>query len=152
MTTHVPKYSTQHGVGWCIVVADGPSPRWAEAPGHALPIQYCCIGEPVTLLQKALHRATNIAPAARILVTVEEPNRPQWQPALWFIRPHHRFVADDSRVSSLTPVSAVLSIAARSPLSGVTIMPAACYVANEQVLSAALHHAIGQVHRFADTV
>jgi hypothetical protein len=155
MITHVTKDSIQRDRGWCIIVADGPSPTWApsvESPGHPLPIQYCCIGEPVTLLQKALHRATNISRAARILVTVEERNRAQWQPPLWFIRPHHRFVADDSRVSSLTPASAVLSIAAQSPLSVVTIMPAGCYVANEQVLSAALHYAIGQLRKFSNIV
>lgn len=155
MITRVTRDSIQRDLGWCIVVADGASPTWvpsAEAPGHWLPIQYCCIGEPVMLLQKALHRATNISRSARILVTVEERYRAQWEPALWFIRPHHRFVADDSRVSSLTPASAVLAIAAQSPLSVVTIMPAGCYVANERVLSAALHYAIGQLHRFADTV
>jgi mannose-1-phosphate guanylyltransferase len=155
MITRVTRDSTQSDLSWCIVVADGASPTWApsaEAPGDLLPIQYCRIGEPVMLLQKALHRATNISRAARILVTVEERHREQWQPALWFIRPHHRFVADDSRVSSLTPASAVLSIAAQSPLSVVTIMPAGCCVANERVLSAAVHDAIGQLHRFADKV
>jgi mannose-1-phosphate guanylyltransferase len=155
MITRVSKDSTQRDLGWCIVVADGSSPTWtssAEAAGQPLPIQYCCIDEPVTLLQRALHRATNISCAARILVTVEERDRAQWQPALWFIRSQHRFVADDSRVSSLTLAAAVLSIAARSPLSVVTIMSARCYVANERVLSAALHHAIGQLRRFPDVV
>jgi hypothetical protein len=78
MITRVINDSPQRDLGWCIVVAEGPSPKWAssaEAAGYPLPIQYCCIDEPVTLLQKALHRATNISRAARILVTVEERNR-----------------------------------------------------------------------------
>ena len=49
------------------------------------PVQYCRLGEPTTLLQRALRRAQQIAPVAQILVTVREENRERWEPALWFI-------------------------------------------------------------------
>jgi hypothetical protein len=78
-----------------------------------------------------LHRAKQIAPAAQIVVTVREENREHWEPALWFIRPEHRFVGDSRMTAPLTTAAALLSIAADSLANVVTILPARCYVANE---------------------
>src|SRR5277367_5943771 len=103
------------------------------------PAQYCGFGEPTTLLQRALHRAKQIAPTAQIVVTVREENRERWEPALWFIRPERRFVSDSRVTASLTTAAAVLSIAAESASHVITILPARCYVANEWILSDALH-------------
>ena len=102
------------------------------------PIQYCGFGEPTTLLQRALHRASSIANSARIAVTVREENRGCWEPALWFVRPEGRFISDSRMMSSLTIAAALLSIAAESASNVVTILPARCYVANEGILSCAL--------------
>src|SRR5271156_6714360 len=127
---------------WCIVVADDHGPEYVPSiagAGKTSPVQYCGFGEPTTLLQKALHRAKQIAPTAQIAVTVREENREHWEPALWFIRPERRFVSDSRMTSSLTTATALLSIAADSVSHVVTILPARCYVANEWILSAALH-------------
>jgi len=127
---------------WCIVVADDHGPEYVPTSlGAAIkwPVQYCGFGEPATLLQKALHRAKQIAPTAQIVVTVREANRECWEPALWFIRPEHRFISDARMTSPLTTAAALLSIAADSVSHVVTILPARCYVANEWILSAALH-------------
>ena len=126
---------------WCIVVADDHGPEYVptiEGPAKSSPVQYCGFGEPTTLLQKALHRAKQIAPTAQIAVTVREEDRERWEPALWFIRPECRFVSDARLSASLTIAAALSSIAADSVSNVVTILPARCYVAHEWVLSAAL--------------
>ena len=129
------------GKAWCIVVADDHGPEYLpsiEGADKALPVQYCGFGEPATLLQKALHRAKQIAPTSQILVTVREENRERWEPALWFVRPERRFVSDTRKAAPLTTAAALLSIAQDSVSNVVTILPARCYVAHEWVLTAAL--------------
>jgi hypothetical protein len=125
---------------WCIVIADDHGPEYVPAmAGTAAPapVQYCGFGEPTTLLQRALHRAKQIAPVSRILVTVREENRERWEPALWFIRPEHRIVSDSRMTAPLAMAAALAAIAGDSMANVVTILPARCYVANEWVLCAA---------------
>ena len=132
---------------WCIVVADAAGPEWlVPDDSHAqwAPVQYCGLGEPTTMLQKALHRAGRISHATRVVVTVAEAHRSRWQQALWFTRPEHRFVSEFPGWSSLTTAAAVLSIAARAPDALVTILPARCYVADEWTLTVALHRALSE--------
>jgi hypothetical protein len=134
--------SAGKGKPWCIVVADDHGPEyvpWMAGAAKTSPVQYCGFGEPTTLLQRALHRAKQIAPAAQIVVTVREENRERWEQALWFVRPEHRFVSDSRLTAPLTTAAALLSIAADSIANVVTILPARCYVANEWILAAALH-------------
>jgi hypothetical protein len=123
------------------VVADDHGPEcvpWMAGAAKTSPVQYCGFGEPTTLLQRAV-RAKQIAPATQIVVTVREENRERWEPALWFIRPEHRFVSDSRMTAPLTTVAALLSTAADSFANVVTILPARCYVANEWILAAALN-------------
>jgi hypothetical protein len=149
MTQSVPDASKRKP--WCIVVADDHGPEYVPtiaSGGRTSPVQYCGFGEPTTLLQKALHRARQIAPAAQIAVTVREEDRERWEPALWFTRPERRFVSDSRMSSSLTMAAALLSIAADSLSNVVTIVPARCYVAHEWILSAAiarLHEMLPQI-------
>ncbi len=140
---------------WCIVIADDHGPEYVPSiAGSAKesPVQYCGFGEPTTLMQRALHRAKQIAPTAQTMVTVREENRAHWEPALWFIRPERRFVSDSRMTSSLTTAAALLSIAADSPSHVVTILPARCYVADEWVLSAALHRLRAMLPRIPEGV
>lgn len=133
---------TKKSNSWCIVVADDHGPEYVPSTRGAAskwPVQYCGFGERTTSLQRALHRAKKIAPTAHIVVTVREENREHWEPALWFIRPEQRFVSDTRIASSLTTAAALLSIAADSISHEVTILPARHYVADEWILSAALH-------------
>jgi mannose-1-phosphate guanylyltransferase len=140
---------------WCIVVADAAAPDWTvseNSDAQSAPVQYCGLGEPTTMLQKALHRARRIAHATRILVTATEVHRAHWQSALWFMPPEHRFVSESPGWSSLTTAAAVLSIAARAPSACVTILPARCYVADEWTLTVALHTALSKPAFVADGV
>ncbi|HTV98370.1 MAG TPA: hypothetical protein VME42_20435 [Steroidobacteraceae bacterium] len=126
---------------WCVVIADDHGPEYVplvRGAAKTSPVQYCGFGEPTTLLQRALHRAKQIAPAAQILVTVREENREHWEPALWFLQPERRFVSATRATAPLTAAAALLSIAADSPSNVVTILPARCYVAREGILAAAL--------------
>jgi mannose-1-phosphate guanylyltransferase len=143
------------GKPWCIVVADDHGPEyvpWMAGDTKTSPAQYCRFGAPTTLLQRALHRAKQIAPATQIVVSVREENRERWEPALWFIRPEHRFVSNSRMTAPLTTAAALLSIAADSFANVVTILPARCYVANEWILAAALKQLQTMLPRFPEGV
>jgi mannose-1-phosphate guanylyltransferase len=132
---------------WCIVVADAAGPEWPvseDINARTAPVQYCGLGEPTTMLQKALHRAVRISHPARVMVTAAEVHRLHWQPALWFTRAEHRFLSESPGGSLLTAAAAVLSIAARTPTALITILPARCYVADEWTLTLALHRALSE--------
>ncbi len=140
---------------WCIVVADDHGPEYVPTISGAAkrwPVQYCGFGEAETLLQKALRRARQLAPTTQIVATVREANRECWEPALWFVRPERRFISDTRMTSPLTTAAALLSIAADSVSHAVTILPARCYVANEWILSAALHRLHAMLPRIPEGV
>jgi mannose-1-phosphate guanylyltransferase len=140
---------------WCIVVADAAGPEWPvseDINAPRAPVQFCGLGEPTTMLQKALHRARRISDAARVMVTADEVHRALWQPASWFMRVEHRFVSESPGWSLLTTAAAVLSIAARSPSALITILPARCYVADEWTLTVALHRLLSERSFLADDI
>jgi hypothetical protein len=132
---------TEDNLHWCIVVADDHGPEWAPeivAGSDPSPVQYCRLGGSHTLLQKALRRALNVAPATRVMVTALQDYRTYWEPAMWFVRAENRFICDRRASSSLAATAALLSIAARTPSAIVTMLPARCFVADEPVLRQAL--------------
>jgi mannose-1-phosphate guanylyltransferase len=126
---------------WCIVVADDHGPEWAPATRIGeppSPVQYSRLGESSTLLQRALQRATRIAAPSRVMLTALDEYREYWEPSVRFITPERRFVCGNRAASLLTGAAALLSIAAASPSSVVTVLPARCYVFQEWILSAAI--------------
>jgi len=133
--------NTNKRKAWCVVVADDHGPEFVPLTTGDVkmsPVQYCGFGDPVTLLQKTMHRALRIAHPSQIAVTVREDNRTRWEPALWFIRPEQRFVSDTRMTSSLATAAALLPIAADSASNVVTILPTRCYVGDERILSSAI--------------
>jgi len=137
------------------VVADAAGPEWRVSDdSHAqwAPVQYCGLGEPTTMLQKALHRAGRISHATRVVVTAAEVHRSHWQQALWFTRPERRYVSELPGWSSVTTAAAVLAIAAWAPDALITILPARCYVADEWTLTIALHRALSERTILADGI
>lgn len=145
----------EHKSRWCIVVADDHGPEWAPmvaAGKKHSPVQYSGFGGSATLLQRALHRATRVAPASQILLTALEEYREHWEPNAWFLRPEHRFVCDNRAASLLTGAAALLSIAAKSPSSVVTVLPARCHVLQEWILSEALERALTRLPGLAEGV
>lgn len=140
---------------WCIVVADDHGPEWApimNAEESPAPAQYSRLGGSSTLLQRALSRASRIAPTPQVMVTALDEYRDQWGSALWCVRPQNRFVGDNRAASLLTGAAALLSITAASPSSVVTILPARCYVAREDVLRLALEHVLAMLPRVSEGV
>jgi mannose-1-phosphate guanylyltransferase len=140
---------------WCIVVADAAGPEWPlheDIGAPKAPVQFCGLGGPATMLQKALHRAGRIANAARVMVTADERHRSHWQPALWFMRAEQRFVSESPGWSLLTTAAAVLSIGARAPTALITILPARSYVADEWTLTVALHRVLSDRSFLADGI
>jgi mannose-1-phosphate guanylyltransferase len=130
---------------WYIVVADDHGHEWAplmRTSDEPVPVQYARFGGSTTLLQRALRRATRIAPASQVMVTVLEEYRDLWEPSLWFVRPEHRFVCEGRAESTLTAAAAVLKIAADSPSNVVVIAPGRVHVRQEAVLAVALDNAL----------
>ena len=151
----MPEPNASRRKSWCIVVADDHGPEYVPTTAGAArrtPVQYCGFGEPTTLLQRALHRAKQIAPIDQILITVREENRERWEPVLWFIRPAHRFISDGRRAAPLAMAAALATIAADSVANVVTILPARCYVANEWILCAALERLQAALPRIPEGV
>jgi hypothetical protein len=131
---------------WCIVVADDHRPdRAMGLERQSAPVQYCRLGEGATLLQRALHRATAIAPNSQVLITAFEDYRKLWEPSAWCIRPEKRFVCEGPRGLQLSVAAAILSVAARSTSDIITILPARCHVAHESILRRALNYALAEL-------
>jgi mannose-1-phosphate guanylyltransferase len=140
---------------WCIVVADDHGSEWAPMMGmedSPAPPQYSRLCESWTLLHRALRRAARIAPVSNVMVTALDEYRDYWEPALWCVRPQNRFVCDNRAASLLTGAAALLSIAAASPSNIVTILPARCYVACEDILRLAIGHASSMLPRVTEGV
>jgi hypothetical protein len=134
------------GSRWCIVVADDHrADRAIGLERHSAPVQYCRLGEGATLLQRALHRATAIAPSSQVLISAFEEHRASWEPSLWCIRPEKRFICEDPKGLQLSVAAAILSVAARSTSDIITILPARCHVAHESILRRALNLALGEL-------
>jgi hypothetical protein len=141
MKQHEPSASR-----WCIVVTDDRRPdRAIGLERHSAPVQYCRLGEGATLLQRALHRATAIAPSSQVLISAFEEYRTLWEPSVWGIRPDKRFICEGPSGLQLSVAAAILSVAARSTSDIVTILPARCHVAHESILRRALNFAVAEL-------
>ena len=131
--------------GWCIVV-DGHGPDWPLGSSmDRLPVQYCRLGGGATPLQLSLRRAASIVPASQIILTALEEYREYWEPSAWLVRPYRRFIGDNRWASQLCSAAAILSVAARSPSSVVTILPARCHVVNELTLGRGIRYALSEL-------
>jgi hypothetical protein len=101
---------------WCIVVADDQRVDWVSdncSRRRYAPVQYSRLGGNESLLQKALRRASRIAPTAQIIITALEEFRQLWEPLMWYIPPENKFVGDNRATSLLTSAAALLSIVAK---------------------------------------
>jgi hypothetical protein len=130
---------------WAIVVADDHGyesalPVPCDRP--AAPVQYCRLNGRRSLFEDALRRAMRVAPASQVLVTAQDAYRGYWEPALWFIRPEHRFLSTQLGMSWLTTAAAILAIAYKAPDGIVTLLPGRCFVSHESILTEAIDRAV----------
>jgi hypothetical protein len=133
------------GALWAIVVADEhgfDSGLAAPRNGPAAPVQYCQLNRRRTPFQDTLQRALRVTPASQVIVTALDTHRVYWEPALWFIRPEHRFLSTETGMSWLTTAAAILAIADKAPDSIVTLLPGRCFVSHESILTEAIDRAI----------
>jgi hypothetical protein len=131
---------------WCIVVADDHrADRAVGLERQSAPVQYCRVGEGATLLQRALHRATAIAPNSQVLMSAFEEYRGLWEPSVWCIKPERRFVCEGPHAAQLSVAAAILSVAARSTSDIITILPARCHVVHESILRRALNYSLAEL-------
>jgi hypothetical protein len=136
---------TQLRADWSIIVADDHGPEWAPSIDDSeqrSPVQYRRLGGTRTLLQKALERGAQLASPWRLLVTLRDEYRSLWEPSLWYVRPRQRFVCDHRRSGWLTAAAALLRIARESPSAVVGLLPARCFVAQEETLAEAMAQAL----------
>jgi len=140
---------------WSIVVGDDHGPEWAPY-NHQLtepcPIQYCRLDDSSTLLQKAIRRATRVAPTSQVIVTARTEYRAHWEPALWFVNPEYRIVGNERCSSWVTTAAALLAILTRSPSSIVAVFPARSFVTHEQPLAEAVDRAIRLVPQIPEGI
>lgn len=131
---------------WCIIEADDHRSDGAPNRGaDSAPVQYCPLPEGTTPLHRALHRATAIAPQSQVVVTAFEEHRYLWEPLLWSVGPERRFICENRATARLASAAAILSVAAQSPSSVITILPACCSVMQEWMLGRALNNAIAEL-------
>lgn len=130
---------------WAIVIADdhgADSSLATQCDGQLAPVQYSRLNGARPVFQDALRRAMRVAPISQVLVTAQDAYRHYWEPALWAIRPEHRFVSAQSGVSWLTTACAILAVAYKAPNSIVTLLPGCCFVSHESVLTEAIDRAM----------
>jgi hypothetical protein len=143
------------GASWAIVVGDDhgyDSPLPSAGDRQSAPVQYCRLNGARPLFQDALRRAMQVAPLSQVLVTAQEAYRCYWEPALWFIRPEHRFISTRPGMSWLTTAAAILAIAYKAPDSIVTLLPGRCFVSHESILTQAIERAVALLPTVPETV
>jgi len=138
---------------YCIVVAASERLDRLTDNSHQrqLNFQQAAIAKKRFLRETSV-RARRVASPANVLVSAREEDRSIWVGPLWFTRPARRFISDRGVPTSLSTAAAVLSIAARSPSSLVTILPSDFWVARESVLAEAIEAALTAMKQVPDTV
>jgi len=138
----------QASTNWCVVVADdygAESVGRQRAELERAPVHYRHLGGPGTLLQRALHRASCVAPASQVVLTVDEECRALWEASFWLFRPAKRFVGANRHGTRLTTAAATLYVAHRDASAVLTILPARAYVNHEPTLRRALAQALEEL-------
>lgn len=124
---------------WCVVMADTPGPAWGVVrSSRVLPVQFARVSEASTPYQSALLRATSLAPAPQVLITVGAEHRSDWEAASWFVRPQRRCVGESSSLAPLTLATALLAVARQNESHRIIVLPAGALVARDRVLKRAL--------------
>jgi len=133
---------------WSIVIGDDHGPDWAphnQGMAEPRPIQYRRLGDSTTLLEKAIRRATHVAPRSQVIVTLRSDHRAHWEPLLPFVDSQCRIVGFERCSSWLTTATAILTVLMRSPSAIVAVIPARSYVTHDEPLIEAIDRAVSLV-------
>ena len=127
------------GQGWAIVAATAMDEQSRDSTASSdlgPPAQYRTSPDsPASPLQKALHRATAIAPRRRIVAVVAAEHRRWWQGPLWFLPGLNRIVQPQSFGSAFGVLAALLKILDCDPGAAVVLLPSTHRVRDEELLA-----------------
>lgn len=131
---------------WAVVLAGGEGSRLhgmtVDDDGRHVPKQFCRIDGRRTLLELALRRAGGLAARGHVVGSVTEAHERWWRPQLGRLAAANVVSQPANRGTAFGILLPLLSILRRDPHANVVFLPADHYVADEQELAAAVHHAL----------
>jgi hypothetical protein len=127
-------------MNWSLVIADDH-----YAVDARVPLPFCRSGNELTPFQRTMRRAARFARASRVMITAPAGERHHWERAGWFVRPERRFVSEEGGDARLSAATAVLALAANFPTHTLTVLPAHCQVAHEEILQCAVRRALASL-------
>jgi mannose-1-phosphate guanylyltransferase len=135
---------------WCIVQSDGDRSHLSplnHLDVRRVPIQYCCIGERITLLQQTMQRALRITAPPRVVVTLAAGHRAYWAGPLWSVPAHCRVIDESTgrHTISLAVASTLIEKADSQALA--VLMPADAFCANDWALHSGIQAALQALER-----
>lgn len=130
---------------WAVVLAGGDGKRLQSmtrnAHGIAVPKQYCSLLGGPCLLEGALRRALEVAPAHRVGMVVAAQHREWWEGLQTELPPENLIVQPHNRGTAHGILLPLLEILARDRDARVVLLPADQFVDDEAILAVALRRA-----------
>jgi len=130
---------------WCIIQSDGDRAHLGtltRVGASRVPIQYCRLGEPSQLAQRALQRALRVCVLQQVVVTTAESHRAWWSGPFWAVPARHRVVDESSGRQTVTLAMAVVAMEQEAPDAILTVMPADAFCANEWAVQSGITAAV----------
>jgi mannose-1-phosphate guanylyltransferase len=135
-------------VRWCIVQSDSDRSHLSalnRTDKRQIPIQYCCVGERLELIQRAMQRALRISSPGKVIVTVAEDHRTHWMRTLWSVPCYRRVIDMSSGRQTITLAAAAALIERTDPGAVVVVTPADAFCANDWALHSGIQSALRAV-------
>jgi len=141
---------------WALILAGGDGSRLraltTKPCGTAVPKQFCSLDGERSLLEDAIHRASNLVAPERICTVVAQQHRQWWSEIRELTRLPHRnlIVQPRNRGTGIGVLYSILHILARDPEARIVMLPSDHYVRDEPVLRDALLLALERVEAGAE--
>lgn len=120
--------------------------------GRSIPKQFCSLDGGESLLQLAFRRAAQVTPARRLTTIVAAQHEHWWRAETTLMPESNVVVQPDNRGTAIGVLTPLLCIYALDPSARVVLLPSDHFVADEQVLGRALHHAVAHATRQPEKV
>ena len=137
--------SDDRSAPWCIVQCDGDRAHLGaltRVGSYQTPIQYCSVGDSLSLAQRAVERARRICEPSRLYVTLAETHRRWWSGAFWAVPRQRRIVDALSGRQTITLAAAAAAIEREAPDALAVVAPADAFCANEWAFRCGIKSAI----------
>src|SRR5262245_34156446 len=130
---------------WAIVLAAGEGSRLStlttDRSGVVVPKQYCSLLGGATLLEDALHRASQVVPGERVTTIVAQGHQ-RWWHGLRSSMADRLIVQPANRGTAHGILLALLHILERDPAARILFLPSDHYVSDEYTLTVAMEGAL----------